>query len=388
MDGRAAGRHIVINALKLSVDASYRNAGIAKIIYRLVQELQRLDRSNCYTVLLSEGVWPEELAGVENFRLLQVPGIPPGSRGKRVLWEQSALPLWLRRLGADVVHAPVNVVPLASPTPSVVTVHDLSFLLVPERFPASQRRYLRLFAALTIRRARRVMTDSEHTRRDVIRLLGADPERVVTVYPGLDPEFAPCPDAERVAAFRRERGLGERPILFLGTLEPRKNVDKLVRAYALLRAQGLLAGQRLVLGGGRGWFYQAIFDTIRALGLDNEVCLPGYVPAEELPLWYNSAEVFVYPSAYEGFGLPPLEAMACGVPVITSNRSSLPEVVGDAGICVPPGDVAALAEALRRVTGDPELRARMRARGLAQAHRFRWEDTARRALDVYERAAE
>ncbi len=340
-----------------------------------------VDRPDCrLTVYVPSGANGPTVASAIGYRPL------PSARfiGRHVQW-----PARLRRLKPDAFFGPVGALPWRDVGgPSVITVHDLSFLMYPDRFPRAQRGYLRLFAALTARRAQGIMTDSEHTRKDVIRLLGADPERVSTVYPGLDPEFRPCEDESLLAEFRARHGLGEQPILFLGTLEPRKNVDTLVKAYAALRAQGLLEGQRLVLGGGRGWLYQAIFDTIRALRLDKEVVLPGYVPAEELPLWYSSAGIFVYPSAYEGFGLPPLEAMACGVPVITSNSSSLPEVVGDAAICVEPGNVAALAEAIGRAAVDPDLRREMRARGLERARRFNWEDTARGALRVYERVHE
>jgi len=185
-------------------------------------------------------------------------------------------------------------------------------------------------------------------------------------------------------ALRRKRGLPQRMILFVGTLEPRKNAETLIRAYARLRRASAIP-HRLVLAGGRGWRYEGLFALVEELGLQDDVLFPGFVPYDELPLWYNAADLFVFPSLYEGFGLPPLEAMACGVPVVVSSVSSLPEVVGDAGLLVDPLDVEGLAEAMARVLNDGALRAEMRGRGLARAERFSWLETARGTVRVYER---
>jgi glycosyltransferase involved in cell wall biosynthesis len=268
--------------------------------------------------------------------------------------------------------------------PTVVTVHDLVFLRYPERFRRSKRLYLQALTGWSVRRARRVIAVSESTADDIVQLLGL-PRRRITVIPnGIDhAALRPLPAAE-VAAFRRAKGLPERVILYVGTLEPRKNLPALIRAYAAIRAE---TGATLVLAGGKGWFYEEIFRTVRDLGLADVVRFPGYVPDAELPLWYNSAEVFVYPSLYEGFGLPALEALACAVPVIAANTSALPEVVGQAGLLIDPADDAALAAALRAVLTDPALAARLRAAGPPQAARFAWDAAARRTLAVYESAA-
>jgi len=268
----------------------------------------------------------------------------------------------------------------------VVTIYDLSFLLYPESFKRFKRFYLGLFTRLSARRARRIIAISESTKRDVVRLLGVSPEKVEVIYCGTDGAFRPLPE-DRVAAFRSKRGLPERFILFVGTIEPRKNVTRLIEAFSTLRPCDF-ANLKLVIGGAKGWSYQDVFARVEELGLGGEVMFPGYIPVSELPLWYNAAELFVYPSLYEGFGLPPLEAMACGTPVVTANTSSLPEVVGEAGLTVDPLDIEGLAEAMRRVLGDEALRQEMRERGLQRARDFSWTKTAQETVQVYQRAME
>jgi glycosyltransferase involved in cell wall biosynthesis len=293
-------------------------------------------------------------------------------------------PFVLRRDRIQVLHAMAFVAPLLSPCPIVITVLDLSFLLYPDAFNAFKRSYLRLMTRLSVRQARQVIAISESTRRDVIARLGVPAERVRTVYCGVDPRFKPLPAAE-VAAFRRRKDLPERFVLFLGTIEPRKNVSRLVDAFAQLLAADpeTTSDLYLVVAGDKGWFSEPVFAQVEGLGLEDRVFFPGYVSEDEKVLWYNAATCFCYPSLYEGFGLPPLEAMACGVPVITSNVSSLPEVVGDAGLTVPPGDTAVLCEALRRLIVNPALRAELAQRGRVRARRFSWAQAARQTVGVY-----
>jgi glycosyltransferase involved in cell wall biosynthesis len=304
----------------------------------------------------------------------------------RIFWEQFIQPLALRRAGVDLLHAMAFVAPLAAPCPFVVTVYDLSFLRFPEAFRPFNRWYLSRFTAHSVRRAKAVITISESTRQDVITLLGAPPERVHTIYCGVDDSFHPLP-ADEVTQFRAARHLPESFLLYLGTLEPRKNIDGLLRAYALWREQAGHAPP-LVIAGGKGWYYAQIFELVEALALTGQVIFPGYVSQAELPLWYNAATAFVYPSHFEGFGLPVLEAMACGTPVITSTASSLPEVAGPNGAAclINPADTAALAQAMAAVMSQPDLRRDMAQQGRARAGLFRWEKTARQTVNVYQKA--
>ncbi len=300
---------------------------------------------------------------------------------RRILWEQFVQP-W--QLGTfDLVHALAFVSPLVLPKPSVVTVYDLSFIHYPRALSTARRLYLRLFTALSCRRARRVIAISQSTADDLTRTLGIPAEQIDVAPGAYAPEvFHPLPPPQ-VAAFRQQKGLPARFWLFVGTLEPRKNLLTLLHAYAALPPTERLP---LVLGGGKGWQYEDIFATISRYRLEQDVLLPGYLPAEELALWYNSAEVFVYPSVFEGFGLPVLEAMGCGTPVIVSAASSLPEVAGTAGLLLPPLDVAAWTAALRRAAGDSAWRHAAHERGLREAARFTWAQTARVTIHSYQQA--
>jgi len=372
------GSHVAINAHLLSGQAWYRSAGVHQYIYHLLCHLGRAGDGLRYTVLLGEGMLPPDVV------LNSLQSRWPTSRATvRVLWEQLVQPGVLRQIGADIVHGPAFVGPLLAPCPVVVTIHDLSFMRFPAMFRPANRLYLTVLTRLSARRARRLIAVSAHAAAETTRLLGVPPERVDVVYHGVDPAFRPLP-ADEVAAFRQRRGLPERFVLFVGTLEPRKNLVRLVEAFARVHKNGGRAG--LVLAGGKGWLYDELFAKVEAMGLSRAVIFPGYVMNDELPLWYNSATVLAYPSVYEGFGLPVLEAQACGTPVLTSNVSSLPEAAGDAALMVDPYDVEALAAGLKRLLTDESLRHELRKRGLAHAREFVWSHTAQETARVYRRA--
>ncbi|MHB9091344.1 MAG: glycosyltransferase family 4 protein [Chloroflexota bacterium] len=238
----------------------------------------------------------------------------------------------------------------------------------------------------SLRRARLVLADSENTRNDLVCLLDARPDAVQVLYSGVEKRFAPLDDAAALRAVRDRLDLTRPFILFVGTIERRKNLTRLIRAYGRVRARRRDLPQ-LVIAGRRGWLYEDVFQAVAELGLDEDVRFLGHVNDADLPALYNLAELFVYPSLYEGFGLPPLEAMACGTPVVSSNTSSLPEVLGDAAIGVAPTDTDGLAIAIEGLLDDATLRAELRERGLAQAARFTWEAAATQLLEVYRRAA-
>jgi len=370
--------HIGLNAQLLCLDQTYRGAGINAYIYHLLRQLGGVDSPYRYTAFLSEPRF------VEPRLALRYSSWSARHPLARIAWEQLALPALLRRAGAQLLHAMAFVGPLVQVCPCVVTVYDLSFLRYPEAFRPFNRWYLSCFTTLTARRARRVIAISESTKRDVVQRLGVPEERVDVVYCGVDPEFRPLPEKD-VAQFRRQHGLPDHFVLFLGTLEPRKNVATLIAAYAEWRkCQPDLP--QLVLAGGKGWYYAHAFTRVQELGLADRVVFPGYLPADELPWWYNAAELFVYPSRFEGFGLPVLEAMASGTPVITSNSSSLPEVAGDAGRLVAPDDALELAATMQEVWQCKEVRRELAAKGVARAARFSWQRTAQGTVESYARA--
>jgi glycosyltransferase involved in cell wall biosynthesis len=372
--GRAL--HVGVNAHLLSLAESYRSAGINWHIYNLLQHLPEVAPEIAYTVFLSE----RRYRGTAGMRL-RTSRLPTHRPQVRILWEQILQPWSVRQAGIDLLHSPAFVGPLASKCPTVITVHDLSFLFFPQNFRAMNRVYLQALTRLSARRARRVIAVSESTKRDLVEEYGLSPAKVDVVYNGVDTTFRPLPASE-VAAFRQQAGLPERFILFVGTLEPRKNVARLVEAYARLPE----GRPPLLLVGGKGWLYDEIFSRVEELDLSGEVRHVGYVPAETLPLWFNAAELFVYPSLYEGFGLPPLEALACGTAVVASSASSLPEVVGEAGLLVDPLDTEALAAAMDQVLANRDRRERLREAGPGQAQGFTWQKAARHTVTTYRQA--
>ena len=373
---------VAINAHLLAHTRSFRRAGVSNYTEALIQHLAQIDRINRYSIYTTRGLTNRDLRLPANFRVCSslLPTINPRVR---IPWEQLLAPPMLKLNGADVFHGVLNVTPLFSPIPSVVTIHDLAFWSFPQTFRRVNRAYLTWATKVAVKKSAFILAVSEATKREIVRYLDIPPERIVVTYDAADAQFRPA-DPAVLAEFRRRAGLPERFILFLGTLEPRKNIPTLIDAYARIAAR---TDAPLIIGGGKGWLYEEIFAKVEALGLGDKIRFAGYIPGEDLPLWYAAASVFVFPSIYEGFGMPLLEAMACGTPTVTSNRSSMPEVVGDAGLQVDPYDAEAMGEAILQLLGDAALREELRERGLRRVPRFSWRETAERTLAVYEAAA-
>ncbi len=365
--------HIGLNAHLLSSQPGYRSAGIHQYIDNLLRELPAAAPEHRYTAMV--GARQPRTYPAMTMRKAPLDTEQPL---RRIVWEQAVQPWSLGRY--DLYHALAFVAPALLLTPMVVTIYDLSFFHYPDRLPRSRRLYLQRLTEWTCQRARRIIAISQSTARDVAATFGIAPDRIDVAPPGCDfSRFRPLPP-EDVAAFRHAQGLPERFWLFIGTLEPRKNLTMLIDAYAALPDAERLP---LVIAGGKGWDYEPIFAAVERYRLGEWVRFPGFVSAEALPLWYNAAQTFIYPSVFEGFGIPVLEAMACGTPVIASHATSLPEVVGDAGICLPPDDVGAWTAALRRAQGDAMWRTSAGEGGLARAQRFTWRETAARTAASY-----
>ncbi|MHB1317886.1 MAG: glycosyltransferase family 4 protein [Anaerolineae bacterium] len=373
----ADGKPIVgLNAHLLSMDAGYRNAGLSRYIYHLMHHLPLVAPDLGFV-----GYVGDSTVSVPGWQM-RPSAWRTASAPRRIAWEQLAQPWALRRDHVDLAHAPVYVGPLIHRCPIVVTIHDLTFFRFPELFPAGNRRYLQRMTRATATRASRVIVDSASTQDDVMELLDIPSERIAVIYPGVSLSSTDRPNPEKTRSFRARLMLENDYVLFVGTLEPRKNIALLLDAWAMLASHHGLH-PTLVIVGGKGWFYEQLDARVRALGLTDSVRFAGYVPDEELASWYAAATLFVFPSLYEGFGFTPLEAMACGVPVVTSNRSSLPEVVGNAGIALPPDDPTAWADTIAMLLSSPEKRSEMVEAGYRQAASFSWDDTARKTADVY-----
>jgi glycosyltransferase involved in cell wall biosynthesis len=299
-----------------------------------------------------------------------------------LFWQQIRLPPRLASPDVDVFWSPLFTLPLNLPVPGVVTVHDLSVFLLPKAHRFKVRWSLRPFLGSSLRRARWIAADSEATARDLGRRFPSLAHKVRIVYPGVDSEFRPAP-VDEIARTRLELACPDGYLLFSGTLEPRKNVELLLDVWEALRRVG--DAPPLVVCGGYGWHSEALAERIRRLheaGVHNL----GHLPRERLVRVMQAARAFVYPSRFEGFGLPVAEAMACGIPTLASRRSSLPEVVGSGGILFDPDRPAELADALRRILREPAFASELSRRGPAQAARFDWDQTAERMEELFDSA--
>ena len=377
---------IAVNAQLISDQAGYRGAGVNNYGRQLLRALGQAALA---------GQTEHKIKAFVHAPGLQIPGVelvrsrmPLERPEARIVWEQSLLPGELARHNAQVVHGLVNVLPLATRVPGVVTVHDLSFVRTPETLPPLKRFYLARLCAASVRRARAVIAVSRQTADDVEHYFGVPPNKVRVIHNGVASEFVPGPPRAQ-AQFRAAHGLPTRYLLYLGTLEPRKNLEMLVRAFAGWRsmAPGAAADVKLVLAGGKGWYYETIFKEVNSLGLTGDVLFPGFVSPAELPDWYRGAVAFIYPSMFEGFGLPVLEAMACGTPVICSQAASLREVTGAAALALPAADEAAWTNAMHLLCDQPAAAAELRRRGLEQAAKFSWQLSAQKTIQVYNEMA-
>lgn len=350
----------------------YRTGGISTYIRRLTDALEIVDNDNRYTVFHSRKA---DGALVERFRRAAL-WTPCHHRFERI-----ALSAELLRFRLDVLHSPDFIPPLHGARRHVITVHDLNFLHYPQFLTAESRRYYNDQIERAVQQADHILADSQATKDDLERLLNV-PEQKITVHLlGVDESFKPL-TFEALAALRQRMNLPDAYILFVGTFEPRKNIAGLLEAYQRLVVR-MPDAPLLVLAGNRGWLFEDTMQRVAELDLESRIDWRENVPQTDLPALYNLASVLVMPSFYEGFGFPALEAMACGTITVVSNRSSLPEVVGDVGLQIDPDDPDALAEALHFALTEPAWRERMRTAGLARAAHFTWENVARTALSVY-----
>ncbi len=365
-----SGVRVAIDARKL------HDFGIGTYIRNLLRHLARLDQDTEYVVLCRREDREVAAALGENFRPVDESAQPYS------IAEQLRIPMVLRRERVSLFHAPHYVLPPLTPCRSIVTIHDCIHLMFPQYLPNRLAYgYARTFLYTASRRSSRILTVSESSKHDIVRLMKVPPERVTVIYNAIDERFGQEPDEDEVWKVRERYQLHDPFILYAGNIKPHKNLERLIDAFYRLRRDGL--DIRLLIIGDEISKYPNLRRAVHRYQLHKYVRFLGYVPDDMLAVLYRLAGVFAFPSLYEGFGLPPLEAMASGTPVVTSNVSSLPEVVGDAAVLIDPHDPDAIADGLRRVLTDPALREDLRARGLARAREYSWDRSIRRVREIY-----
>jgi glycosyltransferase involved in cell wall biosynthesis len=377
--------------VRIAIDYSAavnQRAGVGRLVRNQVLALADLDHDNEYCLMYARpnaGTSPQFPRG-KNFGRREV-GVR--ERWLTIMWHRAKVPLpadWLSG-PVDLYHSPDFVLPPLRHARGILTVHDLAFLMRPECAHARLRAYLEDVVPRSVRRADFIIADSENTRNDLVVLMGVPTSKVAVVPGGVEERFKPVTDAEQLGRVRQHLGIGDAPfILAIGVLEPRKNLNRLMDAFAMVKQRGSAPSDlKLVLAGGKGWLFDGIFEHHDASPIRNDIVLPGFVPDALLPAMYSAADVFAFPSLYEGFGLPILEAMACGTAVVASRTSCLPEVAEGAAILIDPNDVGAIANALEQIMTDGPLRADLIARGRERAALYTWQAAAERLLEVYQR---
>ena len=367
--------------MRVCIDVSaavHRRAGLGRYAHGLIAALVE-QGAHEYTAFYHQRGEAHLAPPIDRLPQLTTPLTVRAWRLRTALAYFSGLGMDAMFAGVDVFHATEHLLPRLRRVRSVFTLHDLIFQFDPDSHKPLNIAFLRTMMPRFLRAADAIIAVSECSKRDAARIYGVPADKIWVIYEGVDPRFGPIDDAAQIASIRRKYNLPQRFVLHLGTIEPRKNLTLLFEALTALNVERYT----LVVAGKTGWLTDPIFARIGELGLQDRVLFTGYVPDEDLPALLSAASVLVMPSKYEGFGLPVLEAMACGTPVIASNASSLPEVGGDAALYAAPDDPSAWAELISRVLKDAALRASMREKGLRQAAKFRWDIAARQTAEVY-----
>lgn len=357
-------------------------SGVGYYVFHLIHEFQALDSQNRYLLISNKGEsddWKIEGENFENFRTR----ISNENHWLGDIWENTFLPYYLKKKKVDVFHGPAFLIPLRkNGVRTVVTIPDIVSYILPETIPFKYAAYMRFLIRQVAKRADRIITISHSTKNDLVSRLDVPEDRIRVVHVAASDIFRRVEDRGRIDEVKSRYGIRKPFMLFVGNLEPRKNLIRLAEAFARANERMGRAFQ-LVICGKEGWLYRNILKTLKEYNTDGDIALTRYVSREDLVHLYCGAECFLFPTLYEGFGLPVVEAMRCGTPVITSNISSLPEIMGDAGILIDPESVEEIAEAIGRIAQDDGLKKELRERGLLQAQKFSWKTTALETLKVY-----
>ncbi|MFC2034336.1 glycosyltransferase family 4 protein [Chloroflexota bacterium] len=376
--------------MRIGIDytlAVTETAGIARHIREIVASLLEIDHENEYILVVASDAQGDIINTLS--RKVEVHKLPFSNKTARKLWHQFGLPFPLEFLTTqfDVFHSPDFLLPPLRKAQGIVTIHDLAHILYPQYTDPRIVKYFTKAVNRSLERAKKVVAVSESTKKDIVKLLGVDADKIDVVYNAVDEMFVPIKDKKQLSVVKDKYKIDHPFILSIGSIQPRKNLQRLIEAYGIIHQDKEINHQLLLIGGAQ-WLAGDLKKKIEKLGLQDDVRFLGFVPDEDLPHLITLADVFSFPSLYEGFGIPPLEALACGTPVVSSNAPAMPEVLGDAAILVDPMNINALAEALKRSLLDKELRSKLVKKGLKRSKIFTWENAAKKQLEVYQKAGQ
>jgi glycosyltransferase involved in cell wall biosynthesis len=373
------------NRVKIAIDIrtiDKPRSGVGYYVTNLVEQLMTIDDANRYCLISNDAGFDKGLTGAGNFRHCHT-RISNENHLFGDIWENTVLPRSLEKMGIDIFHGPAFMIPLfKGDLRTVATIHDIVAFILPHTIPKKYSLYMKLLISQVVKRADRIISVSESTKADLVTWLGTPEDKIDVVPQGVSSRFVPASPDDDGQTIRKKYGIRGDYYLFVGNLEPRKNLIRIMQAFEAAR-DSLGRDIQLVVCGKKGWLYDDIIAAYHRIKRDSEIILTNYVDERDLLGLYQHARIFLFPTLYEGFGMPVLEAMAAGAPVVTSNVSSFPEICGDAALLVDPYDIGAIAGAILDVEDSAELRAELRERGLRRVQDYTWRATAEKTLDVY-----
>lgn len=376
--------HIAIDARF----ASGQKTGVGKYTFNLIKAVSKSMDENELHLFVNERLEKIESTNIQFHHT----GVTPEMHPQQELWENIYLPLSLKRNKINIFHSPAFFLPLFTPgTKKIVTIHDLAVFKFPETFPFRFSNYLQFMIKLSVKSADKIIAVSNFVKDEIINILKVEPDKITVIYEGIDEmikgQGSHCREALQrevgVDNFKETRVLTHGFILYTGTIEPRKNIINIIKSFNILKDKGL--PYKLVLAGKKGWLSETIFEEVKRSRFKDDIILTGYIPDEELKLYYSACDVFVYPSLYEGFGLPPLEAMACGAPVVVSDIPVFRETLSESALFINPESPQEMADGIVRVLNDDNLRRNLKKKGDEQVKKFSWERTATETLETYKK---
>jgi len=371
------------NIMRIAIDArmGHTRVGIGVYVRGLLNGLAKIDKINNYYIIINKNKKENFVPIQDNFHKIYT-RVTYSDYLRRDFWEQAYLPLKLPKAKIDIYHGPNFTLPLFSRAKKIVTIYDMTLFITPEAYKRLSRFRVQWLLKLSAKKANKIIAGSENTKRDIIEILKLPNEKIKVIYIGIDDIYRPIADKYKLGNIKNKYKIDSKFILHVGSLQARKNIPRLIEAYSKLPME-LLAKYQLVIAGKRSWKVEEILAKVKQLGLNDKVVFTGFVDDNDLPLLMNAANLLVFPSLYEGFGIPPLEAMACETPVVASNTSSIPEVVGDAALLFDPYNIKEMTKAINRALTDVKLRNKLRKRGFERIKQFSWEKAARETLQVY-----